>query len=621
MKITIKISILILVILSFNLIYSCKKDKPSPPTLTTSVVTEISFTNALSGGNITNEGGASVISRGICWNTSVDPTTESYKTTESTGSTSFTSSLTQLAPGKKYFVRAYATNSAGTGYGESVSFTTLGDKPSATAVIPSNITLNSATLNGTVIPNSLSTTVTFEWGKTTVYGTSVTSSQSPVSGSASVTVNADLTGLTKGTTYHFRIKAENSLGSTYSSDMTFTTLGQAPSITTLDATNISVSSAKLNGSVNPNYLPTTISFEWGTTYGYGSTITPAQNSINGSTSVNVSADLSGLAEGTKYCFRIVATNELGTTNGIGFTFTTQAKPQITTKGVSDVTTTSALSGGNIITDFGSHVSESGICWSTSHNPTTSDNKVLNSSQGANFTVPIVNLTPNSTYYLRAYAINGIGTGYGNELILKTYSGSISDIDGNQYHTVTIGTQLWMAENLKTTKYQNGALVGTTTPAQLNITGEITPKYQWAAGADENDVPTYGRLYTWYAITDDRNICPLGWHIPTTVEWDILSNYQGEESAAGSKLKEAGFLHFSSLNSDATNESGFTALPSGYRNQEGYFGGMTDQAGFWTITQYSTLEAYSTNLSSGSSYIGRYNHFTMNFGLSVRCVKD
>ena len=169
MKITIKISILILVILSFNLIYSCKKDKPSPPTLTTSVVTEISFTNALSGGNITNEGGASVISRGICWNTSVDPTTESYKTTESTGSTSFTSSLTQLTPGKKYFVRAYATNSAGTGYGESVSFTTLGDKPSATAVIPSNITLNSATLNGTVIPNSLSTTVTFEWGKTTVF--------------------------------------------------------------------------------------------------------------------------------------------------------------------------------------------------------------------------------------------------------------------------------------------------------------------------------------------------------------------------------------------------------------------------------------------------------------------
>jgi uncharacterized protein (TIGR02145 family) len=424
-----------------------------------------------------------------------------------------------------------------------------------------------------------------------------------------------------GTTYHFRIKAENSLGTTFSSDMIFTTLGQAPTVTTLDATNISVSSAKLNGSVNPNYLPTNISFEWGTTYGYGTTITPAQNSINGSTSVNVSADLAGLAEGIKYCFRIVATNELGTTNGIGFTFTTQAKPQITTKGVSDVTTTSALSGGNIITDFGSHVSESGICWSTSNNPTTSDNKVLNSSQGANFSIPIFNLTPNSTYYLRAYAINGVGTGYGNELILKTYTGSISDIDGNQYHTVTIGTQLWMAENLKTTKYQNGAQVGTTTPAQLNITGESTPKYQWAAGADENNIPTYGRLYTWYAITDDRNICPLGWHIPTTGEWDILSNYLGGESVAGSKLKEAGLLHFSSQNSDATNESGFTALPSGYRNQEGYFGGMTDQTGFWTFIQYSTSEAYSTNLNSGSPYIGRYSHFTMNFGLSVRCVKD
>jgi uncharacterized protein (TIGR02145 family) len=621
MKFIIKISVFVLVISSLNLFYSCKKDKPSAPSLTTSAVSEISYATATSGGNITNDGGAAVTSQGICWNATADPTIENTKTTESAGSTSFTSSLTQLNAGTKYYVRAYATNSAGTGYGESVSFITLGDKPSVTAVTPSGITLSSATLNGSVISNSLSTAVTFEWGTTTSYGTSVTPAQSPVSGSTSVAVNADLTGLTIGTVYHFRIKVENSLGITYSSDMTFTTLGQVPSVATLDASNLSVSTAKLNGSVNPNYLRSAIHFEWGTTYGYGNTITPVLDSVNGSTTVNVSADLSGLTEGTKYCFRIVATNSLGTTNGIGFTFTTQAKPQITTKDISGITTTSALSGGNITNDFGSHVTESGICWSTSHSPTTSDNKVLNSSGAANFSAPIASLTPNSTYYLRAYAINGVGTGYGKELILKTYTGTISDIDGNQYHTVTIGTQLWMAENLKTTKYQNGALIGTTTPAQLNITGESTPKYQWAAGADENNVATYGRYYTWYAITDARNVCPLGWHIPTTAEWNILSSYLGPDSIVGSKLKEAGLLHFSSLNSDATNESGFTALPAGYRNQEGYYGGIYEQTGFWTFTQFSSTEAYSVNVDAGSPYIGRYSHFTLNFGFSVRCTKD
>ena len=241
--------------------------------------------------------------------------------------------------------------------------------------------------------------------------------------------------------------------------------------------------------------------------------------------------------------------------------------------------------------------------------------------GADFSVPITGLTPNSTYYLRAYAINSVGVGYGDELILKTYTGTVSDIDGNQYYTVTIGSQLWMAQNLKTTKYQNGALIGTTTPAQFNITDESNPEYQWAPGADENNVPTYGRLYTWYAITDSRNVCPLGWHIPTAAEWDITTNYLGGANVAGSKMREAGLLHYADNNSDATNESGFTALPSGYRNQEGYFGGMYGNAGFWTLTQFSSSEAISRHLDSGSSSIGVYSHFTKNFGFSVRCVKD
>jgi uncharacterized protein (TIGR02145 family) len=101
---------------------------------------------------------------------------------------------------------------------------------------------------------------------------------------------------------------------------------------------------------------------------------------------------------------------------------------------------------------------------------------------------------------------------------------MTDPDGNVYTSVTIGTQVWMVENLKTTKYRNGDLIGTTNPATLDISTEPTPKYQWAYEGNESNVVTYGRLYTWYAATDPRNVCPTGWHVPSDVEWTTLENY-------------------------------------------------------------------------------------------------
>jgi uncharacterized protein (TIGR02145 family) len=102
--------------------------------------------------------------------------------------------------------------------------------------------------------------------------------------------------------------------------------------------------------------------------------------------------------------------------------------------------------------------------------------------------------------------------------------TVKDIDRDIYKTVTIGTQVWMAENLKTTKYSNGDSIGTTTPATLDITTEKTPKYRWSYGGEESNVAKYGRLYTWYAATDSRNVCPTGWHVPTDAEWTTLTNY-------------------------------------------------------------------------------------------------
>src|SRR5664280_2965928 len=121
---------------------------------------------------------------------------------------------------------------------------------------------------------------------------------------------------------------------------------------------------------------------------------------------------------------------------------------------------------------------------------------------------------------------------------------VRDGDGNLYNTITIGTQVWMAENLKATKYLNGEIIGTTT---ANILEESSPKYQWAYGNDENNVPTYGRLYTWYAVTDSRSVCPTGWHVPIDTEWNALTTYLGGESVAAGKQKETGTTHWTTPN--------------------------------------------------------------------------
>ena len=178
----------------------------------------------------------------------------------------------------------------------------------------------------------------------------------------------------------------------------------------------------------------------------------------------------------------------------------------------------------------------------------------------------------------------------------------------------------MVENLKTTKYRNGDLIGTTTPDTLDITSEPTPKYQWPPNGDESNVATYGRLYTWYAIADPRNVCPSGWHIPSMEEWETLKSFLGGDDIAGGKLKETGTTHWLSPNTGATNETGFTALPSGYRGIS--FGGFGTISYWWTSTTVQGLDwtavSAGTN-NEGTSLILETNY--KNSGWSVRCIKD
>jgi uncharacterized protein (TIGR02145 family) len=200
---------------------------------------------------------------------------------------------------------------------------------------------------------------------------------------------------------------------------------------------------------------------------------------------------------------------------------------------------------------------------------------------------------------------------------KDVDNVIKDFDGNIYTSVTIGTQVWMIENLKTTKYQNGDLIGTTTPATLDISAEATPKYQWAYDGNESNVATYGRLYTWYAVTDSRKVCPTGWHVPSDAEWTTLTTFLGGEDIAGGKLKEAGTDHWHNYDMFATNETGFTALPGGHRYFNGAFNSIGYSGYWWSSTEYSTDSACHRSVAWG--VVRSYE--SKQLGSSVRCLKD
>jgi uncharacterized protein (TIGR02145 family) len=193
---------------------------------------------------------------------------------------------------------------------------------------------------------------------------------------------------------------------------------------------------------------------------------------------------------------------------------------------------------------------------------------------------------------------------------------VTDVEGNVYKIVTIGTQVWMAENLKTTKYNNGDAIPTTTS---DISGENAPEYQWVYNDTLSNAGIYGRLYTWYVVAGSRNVCPSGWHVPTDAELDTLKSNLGDGAIAGGKLKETGTNHWLTPNTGATDVKGFTALPGGYRAMNGAYSGLTLSCWLWSSTDNAPL-GWGQNMYYDNSVLLRGGYHKQ-AGVSVRCLKD
>jgi uncharacterized protein (TIGR02145 family) len=446
-------------------------------------------------------------------------------------------------------------------------------------------------------------------------------------------------GLNAGTTYYWKIVAKDSKGASTSGPIwNFTTNTPVNNPPTAPS-----SPSPVNGSTGQSTSPTlswscsdpdgdqlTYDIYFGTSSNPTTTIATNQST----TSINQS----GLNQNTIYYWKIVAKDNMGaTTSGPIWSFTSATTinnpPSIPSNhspsdGSTDVSTAPTLTWN--CSDPENDPMTYDVYFGTISSPTTQ--------VGINLTTLSIKengLNAGVIYYWKVVAKDNHGNSSEGSIWSFTTQnnsiggiifnpdlayGSISDNDGNTYKTIQIGTQTWMAENLKTTKYENGDIIGTTS---LNTCSNTTaPRYQWAPNDDESLVPIYGRLYSGNVVTDSRNVCPSGWHISSDADWTILTDYLGGGETAGGKLKESSTSHWLSPNIGATNESGFTAVPSGIRLCNSLTDNFGTGSSFWCFSSNDVNADYLGDRMIFNTYNGvsSGNDYKLN-GYAIRCVKD
>lgn len=285
---------------------------------------------------------------------------------------------------------------------------------------------------------------------------------------------------------------------------------------------------------------------------------------------------------------------------------------------------------SIVSNGGDSIIECGVCWSELPNPTISDFIEQNIENDSNdFSLDLKNLESNIQYYARSYAVNSKGTAYGEELTFTLWLNKpedpISDIDNNNYLTVRIGDQVWMKENLKVTHYRNGDEISHISLQNDSEWLNTKSGAYCAYDDDQNNSQIYGYLYNGYAVTDERSICPEGWHIPTKEEWQTLVDYLGGLYTAGNLLKATS--DWNELNANTNNLSGFTALPGGWRihglpdRTYTEYWGINKEAYFSTSDDYSDIYMWFAKIVRDAQWAIVSDNTINTCGQSVRCIKD
>lgn len=610
-----------------QLFFTTNPSVATAPVVTTAAITGITTTAAVSGGNVSSEGGTAVTVRGVCWNTQPNPKLNNFKTTNGSGSGSFTSQLSGLTPNTTYYVRAYAINSTDTAFGTEINFNTLNSGGSSGVVTDIDGNAYDTVVIGTQVwlKQNLKTTK-FSNGNPISLITDANQWSNVDTAAYSNFNNSTANPSNYGRLYNYFVVSDSRkvcpVGWHIPSQTEWNTLitylgGSAVAggkLKEAGITNWLTPNTGASNSSNFNAIPSgkrgsdglfTVSGE--NVFFWTSTLSTSTRGFY----KNIDYNSEAIVEGN-HSFR----------NGLSIRCIKDvaSAPGVTTSAVSNISSTTAVSGGNVTSDGGVAVTERGVCYSTTPNPTTSNTKFISGNGTGSFVSNLTGLSPNTTYNLRAYAINSMGTSYGNNISFITSQNSlspVSDIDGNLYDTITIGTQVWMTSNLKTTRYRNGNLIDESSdPWETTISG-ATANYN----NDSLQSITYGKLYNYHAIIDGRGVCPLGWKVPTYNDLIVLRDYLGGANLAGGKLKVAGTTYWVFPNTDATNQSGFTALPGGYKNQNGSYNGLWVDGYWWTTaTNVGNTEAYLMKLSYNS---GSLNITTIPFnsGLSVRCLKN
>lgn len=479
------------------------------PEITTSSVTNISQTTATTGGIVVSDGGSPVTERGICWSTSHNPTINGQHESNGTGIGSFTVNLSGLTINTTYYVRGYAVNSQGTAYGDEVEFKTDGaHTPTVTTKDVTSITLTSAASGGNVVEDG-GAEVTARGVCWSTSPNPTLSNQFTTNGTGIGNFTSNLIGLTEGTKYYIRAYATNSVGTSYGEQKDFTTQSvNLPTITTNNVTNITKNSAKCGGNITNNGGGpiTARGVCWSTSPN------PTLNNYyttNGTGTCSFTSNITGLTQGTTYYVKAYATNSSGTSYGEQKTFTTLDIPTVTTKNVTNVTSTTASCGGNVTNDGGATVHFKGVCWSTSPNPTFDDSHTNDGSGTGNYTSTITGLVENTTYYLRAYAVNNVGVGYGTQKVFHTtnsleewlYYGDFNN-HVDCWGLSLGGTSEWavMFPTSILTQYEGTSI--TKVRAYLGITGSYTLKIYRGGSSQPSTL----------LLTKAFNVTSTGWNI-------------------------------------------------------------------------------------------------------------